>query len=435
MTNSSSLSKAKFALAAAAIAIVAIAAGRMFWDLPGMLGVATNVLPLGLLGLSGWWLMKASRMLGNAARVCARAAGGDLEARIFDQGEGGDIATLQHGINDMLDIADAFVRESAASMEYVGRGKYFRKVLERGLPGAFRNSARVINAASSGMDQKVRDFNHFAETMAGSVGSVVDTMSSAALNLQSNADTLTISADRTSQQSAAVAAASEEASTNVQTVAAATEELSSSISEINRQVMNSARVAQEAVRNAEQTTNTVNGLAEAAQKIGDVVGLINQIAGQTNLLALNATIEAARAGEAGKGFAVVANEVKALATQTARATEEVTAHISAIQRETGAATTAIGAITETIREINEIATTIASTIEEQGAATQEISRNVQQAALGTQDVSANITGIAQAAAETGGAASQVLDAARHSGELARTLHGEVEKFLAGIRAA
>ena len=209
-----------------------------------------------------------------------------------------------------------------------------------------------------------------------------------------------------------VAAASEEASTNVQSVASATEELSSSITEISRQVQESARMASEAVGQARTTTDRVSELSKAATRIGDVVELINTIAGQTNLLALNATIEAARAGEAGRGFAVVASEVKALAEQTAKATGEIGQQISGIQAATQESVGAIKEISDTIEKLSEISSTIAAAVEEQGAATQEISRNVQQAAQGTQQVSSNITDVQRGASETGSASSQVLSAAQ-----------------------
>ncbi|MEX1204976.1 MAG: methyl-accepting chemotaxis protein, partial [Dongiaceae bacterium] len=278
------------------------------------------------------------------------------------------------------------------------------------------------------MEQLTREFD-------SSVSGIVQAVSAAATQMQSNAQSLSATAEETNRQSVAVAAASEEASTNVQTVAAASEELASSIAEISRQVTQSAGVAQKAVEEAARTNETVQGLAETAQKIGEVVNLINDIASQTNLLALNATIEAARAGEAGKGFAVVASEVKSLANQTAKATEEIGAQITAIQGATGSAVAAIQGISTTIAEINGIATSIASAVEEQGVATQEISRNVQQASAGTHEVSSNIAGVTQAAGETGQAASQVLQAAAELSQQAETLRAEVDKFLSQVRAA
>jgi methyl-accepting chemotaxis protein len=267
------------------------------------------------------------------------------------------------------------------------------------------------------------------------VTEVLKTVSSAATEMQSTASSMTVTAEETSRQSTVVSSASEEASSNVQTVAAAAEELSASISEITRQVAQSAEIAGKAVSDAERTNQQVQGLAEAAQKIGEVVQLITDIASQTNLLALNATIEAARAGEAGKGFAVVASEVKNLANETAKATEEITGQISGIQQATKDAVTAIQSIGQTIGQINEIASGIASAVEEQGAATQEIARNVQQAAAGTSEVSANISGVNEAAGATGAAAGQVQTAASELSQQSEILRQKVETFLAEIKAA
>jgi methyl-accepting chemotaxis protein len=278
------------------------------------------------------------------------------------------------------------------------------------------------------VDKITRDF----EAM---VGEIVDIVSSASTELESFAGTLTATAERSEQLTTMVAEASEEASTNVQSVASATEEMASSVNEISRQVQDSARIANEAVEQAQKTNDRVGELAKAAARIGDVVELINTIAGQTNLLALNATIEAARAGEAGRGFAVVASEVKALAEQTAKATGEISQQISGIQAATQESVGAIKEIGDTIGRMSEIASAIASAVEEQGAATQEISRNVQQAAHGTQQVSANITDVQRGASETGSASSQVLAAAKSlSGESTR-LKSEVGKFLSSVRAA
>jgi methyl-accepting chemotaxis protein len=283
--------------------------------------------------------------------------------------------------------------------------------------------------------EKRAAMNKLADEFDASVKDVVNTVSSASTEMQSTAQAMTATAEETSRQATAVAAAAEQASTNVQTVASASEELSSSITEISRQVATSARIAGQAVEQANRTNTQVEGLAEAAQKIGDVVKLINDIAGQTNLLALNATIEAARAGEAGKGFAVVASEVKSLATQTAKATEEIGSQISTIQSATKDSVQAIQEIGKTIAEINQIATTIASAVEEQGAATQEIARNVQQAASGTTEVTSNIAGVNQAASETGAAATQVLSSAGELAKQGETLRLKVDEFVAKVRAA
>jgi methyl-accepting chemotaxis protein len=274
-----------------------------------------------------------------------------------------------------------------------------------------------------------------ADELERSVRSVVDAVATAATQMQSSAQSMSVAAEETQRQAATVSTASTQTSTNVQTVATAAEEMTSSISEIARQVTQASQIAQQAVADAEHTNGTVNTLADAAQKIGQVVQLIQDIASQTNLLALNATIEAARAGEAGKGFAVVASEVKSLATQTAKATEEIAGQIASIQTVTGEAVTAIQAIGGTIGRISEISTAIASAVEEQGAATQEIARNTQQAAKGTEEVSANIAGVSTAASQTGNTAAEVKASAEQLGRQSGTLRNDVDRFLAKIRAA
>jgi methyl-accepting chemotaxis protein len=267
------------------------------------------------------------------------------------------------------------------------------------------------------------------------IGGIVEIVSAASSALETSADTLTATAARSEELTSVVAAASEEASTNVQSVASATEEMASSVNEISRQVQDSARIAGEAVSQAQGTNDRVAELAKAAARIGDVVELINQIAGQTNLLALNATIEAARAGEAGRGFAVVASEVKALAEQTSKATDEISQQIQGIQSATQESVGAIREIGNTIGRMSEIASAIAAAVEEQGAATQEIARNVQRAAQGTQQVSSNITDVQHGASRTGSESSQVLSAARSLSSESNRLKLEVSKFLSAVRAA
>jgi methyl-accepting chemotaxis protein len=283
--------------------------------------------------------------------------------------------------------------------------------------------------------QRKADMIKLANDFEGAVGEIIDTVSSASTELEASARTLTSTAERSQERTTVVAAASEEASTNVQSVASATEEMASSVNEISRQVQTSASIASEAVSQARKTNDRVGELAKAAARIGDVVELINTIAGQTNLLALNATIEAARAGEAGRGFAVVASEVKALAEQTAKATGEISQQITGIQTATQESVSAIKEIGDTIGRMSEIASTIASAVEEQGAATQEISRNVQQAAQGTQQVSANITDVQRGASETGSASAQVLSASQSLSRDSNRLKTEVGKFLNTVRAA
>lgn len=274
-----------------------------------------------------------------------------------------------------------------------------------------------------------------ADRFETDVKGVVAAVAQATSNMQRVAGEITASVSGTSQRAAAAAAASDEASASVSTVAAATEQLASSVAEIGRQVTHSSDVANSAVVKAGQTTEMVGSLAAAAEKIGDVLRLIGAIASQTNLLALNATIEAARAGEAGRGFAVVASEVKELASQTAKATEEIAVQVDAIQSATGDCVTAIGGISDTIREISAIATTIAAAVEQQDSATREIARSVQRAATGTGEVSLNVTGASQSADQSRALADNVLNAAGDLSQQANALFDSVDTFLAGLRDA
>ncbi|HYH19423.1 MAG TPA: methyl-accepting chemotaxis protein [Azospirillum sp.] len=283
-------------------------------------------------------------------------------------------------------------------------------------------------------DERRRILHALAAQFESEVKGVVQSVMAAASQLQSSARSMSTIAEETTRQATTVAAATEQASANVQTVAAASDQLRGSIGEIGHQVGRSAAISREAVEAVERTNATVEGLSIAAQKIGDVVSLIQSIASQTNLLALNATIEAARAGEAGKGFAVVASEVKQLANQTAKATEDISTQIGEIQTATTGAVEAIRDIGRTIAQVSDIAGAIASAVEEQAAATQEIGRNVQQAAQGTQEVSDNITGVSRAAEEAGAAATQVLDAAGGLSRESGRLHQQVDAFIARVRA-
>ena len=284
-------------------------------------------------------------------------------------------------------------------------------------------------------EEKVASMGRLADAFEGAIGEIVETVSAASSQLETSAGTLTATAVRAQELTTMVAAASEEASTNVQSVASASEQMASSVNEISRQVQESSRIAGEAVEQARKTHDRVNNLSSAANRIGDVVELINTVAGQTNLLALNATIEAAWAGEAGRGFAVVASEVKALAEQTAKATEEIRKQITDIQNATRDSVSAIEEIGVTIGRISEISSTVASAVEEQGAATQEVARNVQQAAQGTQQVASNITDVQRGASETGSASSQVLTSAQSLSFESNRLKQEVGKFLDTVRAA
>lgn len=335
-----------------------------------------------------------------------RLAEGDLETEIPAQGRSDEIGEMSKAV---LVFKESAIRNKELETEQQS------------------SEARRAEEARETRNNMANDF----ET---AVGGIVQAVASAATEMQSSAQTLSATSEETSQQSASVAAAAEEASVNVQSVSSAAEELSSSIAEINRQVVESSNVADAAVKNVEMTNQRVQNLEMGASKIGEVVALITDIAEQTNLLALNATIEAARAGESGKGFAVVASEVKELASQTAKATEEIDTQIRGIQDSTRDTVSSIQTIGETIQNIQEISTAISAAVEEQGAATAEIARSIEQASAGTSEVTSNIAGVNQAAAETGQSATQLLEASNELSQQSETLGMEVNKFLDQVRA-
>jgi methyl-accepting chemotaxis protein len=374
-------------------------------------GFTLQVIILGIAALLGiaisvYLVRDIARAIGSIVTPMQALGQGDLAANVPHQGEKTEIGQMADALQVFKQaLIDKRTADEAAAKDAEAK-------IERG--------------------RRVDDITRKFEAM---IGEIVETVSSASTELEASAGTLTATAERSQKLTTTVAAASEEASTNVQSVASATEEMASSVNEISRQVQTSSSIAREAVEQARKTNDRVAALAQAASRIGDVVELINTIAGQTNLLALNATIEAARAGEAGRGFAVVASEVKALAEQTAKATGEISQQITGIQGATQDSVSAIKEIGDTIGRMSEIASTIAAAVEEQGAATQEISRNVQQAAQGTQQVSSNITDVQRGASETGSASSQVLSAAQSLSGDSNRLKLEVDKFLTAVRAA
>jgi len=358
-------------------------------------------------GVLGWIaLYQISRPLASMTGEMTKLAGGDLDIEIDGADRADEVGGLARSLVVFKDNAI-----NARRLEDEQRQEQLRKEAR----------ARAVEDNIAVFDQQV--------------GEALDTLTAASAEMHATAGSMAAIAEETSRQTTAVAMSSDEASANVQTVAAAAEQLHASVSEISRQVSQSAEFAGTAVIEAERTNTTIQGLADTAQKIGEVVSLIQNIASQTNLLALNATIEAARAGEAGRGFAVVASEVKALSNQTAKATEEISTQIAAIQAETGNAVDAIKAIGGTIRQMDEIASAIAAAVEQQGAATRDISTNIQLVAQSTNGVASNISGVNEAAAETGAAATQVLTAADDLSRQADKLRSDVNGFLGKIRAA
>lgn len=379
--------------------------------------------------------------LAEAAEVCERAAHGDLEARLLRVSEvPGDLGRLLRSVNGLLDVTDAFVRESRAALEHAASGKFYRRVLLRGMPGSFRSASRVINAGTEEMAAKAQllaDSDKarlaLADEFEASVHEVVVTIASSSTELRTTAEHLAHSARLATERAETVASASQETSGNVQSVASATEELNCTASEIGRQVEEQAKFATEAAREVHATNQTMTSLSDASNQIGRVVRLIQQIASQTNLLALNAAIEAARAGEAGRGFAVVASEVKSLARQTAASTEDIADRIKGIQTATEAAVGAIAEVSGRVDRMSEISTAVSASIGEQRLATNEISRSVQHAASATVLVTRNIDGVSEAARATNDAASEVVLAADELSRQAEALQVTAQRFLSSVR--
>lgn len=358
------------------------------------------------IGAAAYVSQNIRRGIGSILRPMGRLVQGELAVEIPNQGETTELGQIAGALQSFKEALVAKkISDDAA------------------------NAEKAVNL------QRAQSISSAASDFESMIGKLVGSLVSASNELETSATALSSNAEQAQELTTMVAGASEEASTNVQSVASATEELSSSINEISRQVQESARTASEAVEQARQTNDRVETLSNAAARIGNVIELINTIAGQTNLLALNATIEAARAGEAGRGFAVVASEVKTLAAQTAKATEEIGQQIDSIQSATRDSVHAIAQISGTIERLSEIASTIASAVEEQGAATQEISRNVQQAAQGTQQVSLHIVDVQRGATETGLASGQVHSAAQSLAGDSDRLKAQVDKFLNAVRVA
>jgi methyl-accepting chemotaxis protein len=424
MTNSSSLSKARLALAGAMAALAAMA----IWHVASndFVALLVDLVAVAGIGLGWWWLQTAIAKIDACVAVAQEAAKGVLEVRLVQFREGGELGRLAGHINRLLDLTEAFTKEAHAAMESANDRKYYRRIVPTGLRGGFVFYAGAINNSLALMEKRDHAFQDFATTK---VLAVADTVAAAATELNASADSMASLSLETARQSKTAAGAADQASTNVQMVAAAVEEFTASIGEINSQVGRVASIADRAVQAVNHTDDAVRGLADATGKISSIVDLINKIAAQTNLLALNATIEAARAGDAGKGFAVVAGEVKTLATQTGKATSEIAAQIDRVQTVSAETTAAIRGVNDTVREIQHAASAVAGAIEEQKAVTQEIARNMTEAADATATVSGAVTTVNSVAAESSTGSREVTQAAGELSRNAAMLRTQIDEFL------
>ncbi len=426
MMNLSSRSKADL-LQKAAFVCVALA-GVLAVFMPQFHFVVAGLCALAGVSIAGAisFSFKTKKHIARTIRACKAIAQGDFEVRITHIRERGDLGELMWSVNEMADHVDSYVRESTACMEYVSRNQYFRTIIERGLHGFLLTGARTINKAMHSVARKMESFSGVAHNVDKSLQEVVSEITNSVSTLENMTGTMSGVVTVTQEGAQSAMKYSDDASASVQTISAAAEEMSSAIAEISGQMNRTSEIAKGAVTRANESKISVEELVQMTEQIGEVVTLIEDIAGKTNLLALNATIEAARAGEAGKGFAVVASEVKDLAAQTAKATEEITTQITAIQSATSGAANAFGEIGKVVEEINESAAIVAAAIEQQNAASREIANNAEQVSLGTQNVAANVN-------QMGQSISQVDEASRSVGDITARLAACSSTQVAGLQ--
>jgi len=395
----------------------------------GIVGAAA----LALQGLAILGLVRERRLLAELTAALKRLKAGDLEARVARIEGTSAIELLAWEVDDVIDRADAFVREATASLDAVSRQLYYRRVVATGMHGGFKRGADAINAATAAMQQKIKNFAQARSSFEQDAAQVVQDLSTATTELSATAAQLNGSVGSTNARTLAAVTASDEARTSMQTVAAATEELNASIGEINTQIRRSAEIAHEAKRETEQASQRTESLVRISERVRHAVALIKDIAEHTNLIALNATIEAARAGEAGRGFAVVANEVKSLAAQSARAADEISTHVAEIESSVDQVAGAIGQANAVILAMDEASQSIASAMEQQSAATREIARNIEHASQGAAVTAQNMNEVRAATGETERSAARLAESSAALKSRTGQLSGSVSGFLEALK--
>ena len=432
MTNLSSLSRVRIFLGASGLLTLGGVAGVGF-ELPA--SVTLGILGLGAAscGAAFFALAAVTRYIGRVSDALAAVSQGNLEVRLPLAAEHGALGRLGESYNDATDHVDAYMREASASLHYVSRNQYFRLIDPRGLKGSFKASSEDTNTAVKAIGKKVASFYRVANEFEATMGGMSTSFAGAATQLETSAQRMQYAAKGAVERGASGSESAGQASAQVNTVAAATEAMAASIQEINRQTVSASDMSARTVTEATRAAEVIAGFADVATQISQVVGLIKEIAEQTNLLALNATIEAARAGEAGKGFAVVAGEVKNLASQTAKATGEITERIATMHVASADSVRAITSITGAVRDISEVADAIASAVERQVAAIRQVTENVEGATMSSNAVQSDIGAVREAAQHTHSEASMVLAASAEIKTQAQSLRGAVEAFVVDLR--